>query len=642
MVKRGTVVLLVVVLATFVGLTVPREAEAFHESSPFQSLRAQGTSSSFFNSFKQLLRGSGTPSTQYGTLIGGESSTTAKGLETMTMRARMGSRFLPVLGTVASRVTLYGTAAYVGWKIYQHFSDGGEVEVDLWLDANSLGKDALLNPAGIPTDLGDSNPKASFYWAGAGLVKQSGSNCAAVGTAECFVVELAPAYCGGGAPAPNGDGACNSFYSNRYLSGMGGGIGSTGTNYPYYWMTPTFPPTGPVMSWGTGLDWDYCRANGIDWNGTCFQDNSGSATIATITGYMVWRTFQNLTDGRTIGGAASTPVTSSVTVGAHTITTKRVLIPATTFGMGATTTTPPGGSPSPQLETDYTVPSNAGETSTDLDNALDAYDSPCGIALINHLLSPLLYPWVAGCIELDPDAPPEHVTGTLAPKVLPKPLPGETATAYRTRLRTAGFLGTITIDELADEDLPTEYLWQPSEVVRIHIGTPSTTIQITDPWPTPAPVASPTTDVTIEAAPETPTEPRTDADPLPPGYGGGATSDCEPWLEADPDFSPLTGLDLDGKFPFALFAWVGGVLGSLSAVADAPSWDFHIVIPATAVSSETDLGHFEVDLEWADSYMSTVRTILTFVLWIGAVWFFATSLLGLRAPGNPAEAVDEA
>ena len=55
-----------------------------------------------------------------------------------------------------------------------------------------------------------------------------------------------------------------------------------------------------------------------------------------------------------------------------------------------------------------------------------------------------------------------------------------------------------------------------------------------------------------------------------------------------------------------------------------------------------EIPDFEFDLGFFDTYMSTIRTLLAWLLWIGAVWYVGTSFLGIRGTGDPGGAIDEA
>jgi hypothetical protein len=43
-----------------------------------------------------------------------------------------------------------------------------------------------------------------------------------------------------------------------------------------------------------------------------------------------------------------------------------------------------------------------------------------------------------------------------------------------------------------------------------------------------------------------------------------------------------------------------------------------------------------------DDYTSIIRTLISWVLWIGAVYWLAVNLLGFRGGGDPSQAADEA
>jgi hypothetical protein len=626
MLRRGVAVLLVVAAATVAAMATPHEAQAYSGPSPWTDLATGKTSSSLWTHFKDLLAGrSGPVATQYGATIAGESTTTANGMNSMLTTARVGSRFLPRLAVVATRISIPLTVGYIGWRIYQHYDDDPETPVikDLWLDADNLGKDALYNPVAAGAYIyspGHPEYGEFFHWKDAAWVPITGSRCTPVGGSPCWALEL----------YPEGTTSWSATDQVEYQGGLSENFASDATGFG---------------RWTAWLDFDDCEAAG--WttgdNQPCygaFYSLFGGADFGM--GLAATRTLEHFTDnGRQVAGATPVEVTSTVTPPGQStaITYRRVLLPEEAFG-GALRTAGDGELTDPDLETEYEVPEDAGDTEPDADGALAALDTPCGRMMVNYLLGPYLttdvvWPWLEGCIELAPESEPDASTFAL-----PRPQANETYADYITRLQELGWLGTATLHELD----PYDPAIGPEAVQKVGVtGRPGTWRRAA--WPTRSPVLSTSADLELwhnpDDAPTVAPDPTDDVNP-----SGGPVidngSDCEPWLESELDLSPLSGVDLDGKFPFALFAWVGSILEPFSAVADAPNWTFDITIPATAVSGETELGEFTVDLEWADSYMSTVRTILTFVLWIGAVWFFATALLGLRAPGNPAEAVDEA
>ena len=52
--------------------------------------------------------------------------------------------------------------------------------------------------------------------------------------------------------------------------------------------------------------------------------------------------------------------------------------------------------------------------------------------------------------------------------------------------------------------------------------------------------------------------------------------------------------------------------------------------------------HYTVNLNVMDSYVSTIRTLLAFAVWIGGLWWFGSRWFGFTGGGDPGAAVDEA
>jgi hypothetical protein len=46
-------------------------------------------------------------------------------------------------------------------------------------------------------------------------------------------------------------------------------------------------------------------------------------------------------------------------------------------------------------------------------------------------------------------------------------------------------------------------------------------------------------------------------------------------------------------------------------------------------------------LEPFNDYMALIRTMISWALWIGAVWFIGTRMLGFTAGGDLSEAADD-
>lgn len=590
----------VAALAVVAAVAVPQPAQALTPPSPYQSLKTGGTSSSWWSWMKSFVGSGGSSVPEYGTLVGGESATTQAGVKSMMFRAGVAGRWLPVLGTVATRLTLTGTAAYIGWRILQHYR-GNDRTIDVWLDSDTLGKDALFNPAAVWGTHQEGLGYANVSWE-----RLAGTRCSPVFATDCWVLDLLPV---------------GYFIGNAKLIGRVNGQAAGSVNRTHW----------PV--------WDQCDAAAATW--TCYGGwDSYAGTLdsewGSQVGYMADRTIGNLA-GRSYGGYPMTVTTFANEIGSA-YDARQVLLPLPALGPDAGVTAQDGDTlpGTPAITTDYNAPDDAGDAPGEATKIIAAFDTACGRALINYLAQPEFYPWVPGCVEAAPSAEPEAQTLTLL-----RPLSTETYTDYITRLQAAGWVGTATLVELD----PFDPSIGPEAVSKVGITGGSGTWRRSL-WPAEWPRVALDAPLTIyhnpSTAPEVAPDPTDEENPP----GGGTVFDpggCEPWLTAEPDFSPLTGLSFGDKFPFGLFSWVSGVLGAFNVAPDAPSWSIDVTVPATAVSPATDLGDFTVDLGdvGIDGYMSTIRTVLSFVLWIGAVWYFATALLGIRTPGNPAEAIDE-
>lgn len=619
--RRVAALLLVVVLVAIAGAAAPDEAHALSPGgtgSPWNSLSTGGSSSGYVGRLVNLLRGqSTTQGLQYGTLIGGESNTTKAGIKTMMFRGRVAGRFLPTLATVGTRLTLIGTAGYIGWRVYQHFADGSTQTLDMWLDSNTLGADALANPAASPSSPAQYYAGGSTAWkwwpANVEWVKIGDATaCGAIGAGvtTCWSLWIKPTYCWDGVTNPL---AASCSNTGRAWVSSQSGLGGTVNTMQY-------------------LDHDQC----LTAYPTCGY-GSGGTRSSWVGAWLEWRTIENL-EGREYGANTVTTRTGTTTVGAYAIDWKQILLPEEALGPSLGVLHQDGDTlTSPHETTDpYNVPTTATSPTTQtIVDVLTPFDSPCGRALINHILEPTVYPWVPGCIETAPTAEPDPATVTL-----PRPMANETYPDYILRLQDRGWLGSATLVELDPYDPEIG----PEAVSKLGVtGKPGTWRRAL--WPSTNPTIGYSVDLTIWHNPDTapPVNPDPTDEDTPEGGGGvvdpGGT--CDGPLEADPDFGPLLGLDFGDRFPFGLFTWVASVLGAFLVTPDAPNWTFDITIPATSVTPAYDFEPFTIDLEWLDDYMATFRLLLTFVLWVGAIWYVGSGLLGLRTGGNPAEAVDD-
>lgn len=229
------------------------------------------------------------------------------------------------------------------------------------------------------------------------------------------------------------------------------------------------------------------------------------------------------------------------------------------------------------------------------------------------------------------------------PALLPQPRLNETYGQYAQRLRAAGYLGTIT--RVAEVDPDVMVMFGPNVVTRVETATD--TMILTDPWPVPPPtltVPGASTEVIVTANPGTepfpePGEPGSGADPPPgnaPPPGGDSPINVADCQCPPPDFTPITDIDYGEVFPFGVLLVVDEWLDDLSGTANAPSWTFddfeHIGVDEDYV----------LDLSAFDTYAGMIRTILSWAMWVGALWWFGARWLGFQGTGDPGEAVDEA
>jgi len=228
---------------------------------------------------------------------------------------------------------------------------------------------------------------------------------------------------------------------------------------------------------------------------------------------------------------------------------------------------------------------------------------------------------------------------------LPDPEPDETVNEYLARLRALGWLGTATVTAYAGEtsgyaDYDPRY--GPDTPVRIKLGSTGTWRYL----PAPAWAGSPSISEATWPDPTNPPKvekngnvyitknPLLDSGSVAvPSVGGGG--DCDGYLTADFDLSPIMDIDYGDKFPFGVFPWAADQWDIFDVTAVAPAW----TIPVMGPDSWT--ADYEIDLEPFSPYMSTMRTVLAWVLWVGSLWYLATTFLGIRSTGNPADAVDD-
>jgi len=276
-------------------------------------------------------------------------------------------------------------------------------------------------------------------------------------------------------------------------------------------------------------------------------------------------------------------------------------------------------------------------------------DPGTGSATATQLRADLLSGTDAEDAEIAKLIVPDSGVQAVGTIVLPPPDANETVVEYRQRLREMGWLGTATTAAtISDASSP---LWGPlaPRLIKIRVGTGLEDVFPVPGWEPvgyagPANPTWPDTPPTIQPQDSiefTPNDSGADAVDTatatpPSGIPAGGSGGCDAWVSADLDLSPLTGLQLGDKFPFGVFVWAEDWLDAFTTTAVAPSWSF-----STPSLAGQTVPTFDIDLDWLDGYMDTFRTIISWCLWVGAVWFLASSMLGLRLGGDPADAVDD-
>jgi hypothetical protein len=223
---------------------------------------------------------------------------------------------------------------------------------------------------------------------------------------------------------------------------------------------------------------------------------------------------------------------------------------------------------------------------------------------------------------------------TYTPFTIPRPDQGEDWQSYIKRLRDKGYLGTITLDNVVTGSWSTTADGRgipDGSVVGVKVSTnpevyeydPTTGSLNTPLWPAnPDQIPTSTTAVTVT------TTPTGTFDPTAPTPGGGI------------NFTPLTGISFGCKFPFGIFCYASDVTGWFNVTPVTPEFDFSIPGFTVSGTTLTAANDYNVSLSPVDTYMATLRSIFSVVLWVGASWFLASRLLGIQL-GDPGAAIDE-
>lgn len=218
------------------------------------------------------------------------------------------------------------------------------------------------------------------------------------------------------------------------------------------------------------------------------------------------------------------------------------------------------------------------------------------------------------------------------PAILPIELPdrasgNEIATDWESRLRAAGYTGTIT------------YKTVDPSAADPNAGPDATTFPVQDTTTgtslNPGDRLEPGDDITVYTNP----------DNVPP-----VSEETPPSCDCPPlDFSPLTGMGLGSKFPFGIFTYAAQIIGDFNVTPQAP--EFALGVHAVGVDGRNLDSNYDVNLGYdgnpnhvgssLDVYMGWWRDLLSFAIWVGAVWFVGSRILGFNGAGDPGESMDD-
>lgn len=270
-----------------------------------------------------------------------------------------------------------------------------------------------------------------------------------------------------------------------------------------------------------------------------------------------------------------------------------------------------------------------------------------------------------------PTGPDDPGTKKVTTVEIPEPLQNETAGQYRDRLRSLGFLGNVIFENDSLFDLSvTPNAWlgaspynpgvdssdqclsvcapmqvaEAGQVTRVGLSDATLvnvynrTTGAWEPWPDSPPVIDPTTtpQIVVVRAPPTWTPPTSPSEP--PGQPGESTCGKLPVIPPI-DLSPLTNLNFGNAFPFGVFAWMTTVYGYFNVTPVTP--DFNIDLSGLSSFVPGFSAHYVGSLTFFDTYMGTIRTLISFALWVGAIWYIGVTLLGFRGGGDVSDAADE-
>jgi hypothetical protein len=191
---------------------------------------------------------------------------------------------------------------------------------------------------------------------------------------------------------------------------------------------------------------------------------------------------------------------------------------------------------------------------------------------------------------------------------IPAPEGDETYEAYVSRLVALGYVGesalvVLTYPETYDPAYDASVIVRTSPAVGSHVPANTAITVYMNPEDAPGAVES-----------------------------GAPFCDCPP-----PDLEPLTGLDYGENFPFGIFTWVLDTLDVFDAESEAPV----ITVPIIGTALLGDAQEFTVDFSFWDDYVAWMRSVISWLLWLGAIWYVGTRMLRVDYADDPSASVDD-
>lgn len=228
------------------------------------------------------------------------------------------------------------------------------------------------------------------------------------------------------------------------------------------------------------------------------------------------------------------------------------------------------------------------------------------------------------------------------PLQLPAPGLNETYTDYLTRLQSLGFVGTITTTQLDPTQLDATV--GPNAVSRVSVTTSTGAVVSLRPgdWPSPLPLVVASAPMTVTYNPASAAPVATGADGGPPADTGTPVPGAGGCTSGHVCFPPLN--QVCDKFPFGVFCWIKDQISALvNQPAIPPS--ISMTIPSEHIklfSTDYTTGSYTFGWDFGstqgqafDVYLDTIRTALSYLLWLGGLFYIGTRLLRIHGAPDP-------